>query len=72
MGAGGDRNVTGYADSSDGSDLSTNRVTTGRHHRQTPADRRPLVTDVGPFGLSVRDQALEADVQAGMAAVEEE
>jgi heptaprenyl diphosphate synthase len=29
------------------------------------------VTVVGPFGLSVRDQALEADVQAGMAAVEE-
>ncbi|MEV0368603.1 polyprenyl synthetase family protein [Streptomyces sp. NPDC050636] len=25
----------------------------------------------GPFGLSVRDQALEADVQAGLAAVEE-
>jgi heptaprenyl diphosphate synthase len=29
------------------------------------------VTDVGPFGLSVRDQALEADIQAGLAAVEE-
>ncbi|WP_326688646.1 MULTISPECIES: polyprenyl synthetase family protein [unclassified Streptomyces] len=29
------------------------------------------MTDVGPFGLSVRDQALEADVQAGLAAVEE-
>jgi geranylgeranyl pyrophosphate synthase len=29
------------------------------------------VTDVGPFGLNVRDQALEADVQAGLAAVEE-
>ncbi|MER5751470.1 polyprenyl synthetase family protein [Streptomyces sp. NPDC002088] len=29
------------------------------------------MTVVGPFGLSVRDQALEADVQAGMAAVEE-
>jgi heptaprenyl diphosphate synthase len=29
------------------------------------------VTVVGPFGLSVRDQALEADVQAGMTAVEE-
>jgi heptaprenyl diphosphate synthase len=29
------------------------------------------VTVVGPFGLSVRDQALEADVQAGLAAVEE-
>jgi heptaprenyl diphosphate synthase len=29
------------------------------------------VTVVGPFGLSVRDQAVEADVQAGMAAVEE-
>ncbi|MGW9381733.1 polyprenyl synthetase family protein [Streptomyces albidoflavus] len=28
------------------------------------------MTVVGPFGLSVRDQALEADVQAGMAAVE--
>ncbi|HLL36721.1 MAG TPA: polyprenyl synthetase family protein, partial [Streptomyces sp.] len=28
-------------------------------------------TVVGPFGLSVRDQALEADVQAGLAAVEE-
>jgi heptaprenyl diphosphate synthase len=28
------------------------------------------VTVVGPFGLSVRDQALEADVQAGLAAVE--
>ncbi|MBZ6228527.1 MULTISPECIES: polyprenyl synthetase family protein [Streptomyces] len=26
---------------------------------------------VGPFGLSVRDQALEADVQAGLVAVEE-
>ncbi|MGW2682657.1 polyprenyl synthetase family protein [Streptomyces sp. NPDC001414] len=26
---------------------------------------------VGPFGLSVRDQALEADVQAGLTAVEE-
>jgi heptaprenyl diphosphate synthase len=29
------------------------------------------VTVVEPFGLSVRDQALEADVQAGLAAVEE-
>lgn len=29
------------------------------------------MTVVGPFGLSVRDQALEADVQAGVAAVEE-
>jgi heptaprenyl diphosphate synthase len=29
------------------------------------------VTDLGPFGLSVRDQALEADVQAGLSAVEE-
>ncbi|MFF7565917.1 polyprenyl synthetase family protein [Streptomyces pseudovenezuelae] len=29
------------------------------------------MTVVGPFGLSVRDQALEADVQAGMTAVEE-
>jgi heptaprenyl diphosphate synthase len=29
------------------------------------------VTVVGTFGLSVRDQALEADVQAGLAAVEE-
>jgi heptaprenyl diphosphate synthase len=29
------------------------------------------VTVVGPFGLSVRDQALEADVRAGLAAVEE-
>jgi heptaprenyl diphosphate synthase len=29
------------------------------------------VTVVGPFGLSVRDQALEADVLAGLAAVEE-
>ncbi|GAA2219084.1 MULTISPECIES: polyprenyl synthetase family protein [Streptomyces] len=29
------------------------------------------MTDVGPFGLSVRDQDLEADVQAGLAAVEE-
>ncbi|OON78427.1 polyprenyl synthetase family protein [Streptomyces tsukubensis] len=29
------------------------------------------MTDVGPFGLSVRDQALEADAQAGLAAVEE-
>ena len=29
------------------------------------------MTDVGPFGLSVRDQALEADVQAGLTAVEE-
>ncbi|MET9658983.1 polyprenyl synthetase family protein [Streptomyces sp. NPDC006510] len=28
------------------------------------------MTVVGPFGLSVRDQALEADVQAGLAAVE--
>jgi len=28
------------------------------------------VTVVGPFGLSVRDQDLEADVQAGLAAVE--
>jgi len=28
------------------------------------------VTVVGPFGLSVRDKALEADVQAGLAAVE--
>jgi heptaprenyl diphosphate synthase len=28
------------------------------------------VTVVGPFGLSVRDQALEADVQTGLAAVE--
>ncbi|ORT59746.1 polyprenyl synthetase family protein [Streptomyces sp. CB03238] len=28
------------------------------------------MTAVGPFGLSVRDQALEADVQAGLAAVE--
>ncbi|MEV6317227.1 polyprenyl synthetase family protein [Streptomyces sp. NPDC051776] len=29
------------------------------------------MTVVGPFGLSVRDQALEAGVQAGLAAVEE-
>jgi heptaprenyl diphosphate synthase len=29
------------------------------------------VTVVGPFGLSVRDQALEADVQVGLTAVEE-
>jgi heptaprenyl diphosphate synthase len=29
------------------------------------------VTVVGPLGLSVRDQALEADVRAGLAAVEE-
>jgi len=29
------------------------------------------VTVVGPFGLSVRDQALEADIQAGLTAVEE-
>ncbi|KAA0935642.1 MULTISPECIES: polyprenyl synthetase family protein [Streptomyces] len=29
------------------------------------------MTVVGPFGLSVRDQALEADVQAALAAVEE-
>ncbi|MEU9111983.1 polyprenyl synthetase family protein [Streptomyces sp. NPDC048483] len=29
------------------------------------------MTVVGPFGLSVRDQALEADVQAGLAGVEE-
>ena len=29
------------------------------------------MTVVGPFGLSVRDQALEADVRAGLAAVEE-
>ncbi|MFI2643301.1 polyprenyl synthetase family protein [Streptomyces sp. NPDC018610] len=29
------------------------------------------MTVVGPFGLSVRDQAVEADVQAGLAAVEE-
>ncbi|GHI92086.1 MULTISPECIES: polyprenyl synthetase family protein [Streptomyces] len=29
------------------------------------------MTVVGPFGLSVRDQALEADVQAGLVAVEE-
>ncbi|MER6532726.1 polyprenyl synthetase family protein [Streptomyces sp900105755] len=29
------------------------------------------MTVVGPFGLSVRDQALEADVQAGLTAVEE-
>ncbi|HET6859804.1 MAG TPA: polyprenyl synthetase family protein [Streptomyces sp.] len=29
------------------------------------------MTVVGPFGLSVRDQALETDVQAGLAAVEE-
>ncbi|GAA2675874.1 polyprenyl synthetase family protein [Streptomyces lunalinharesii] len=29
------------------------------------------MTVVGPIGLSVRDQALEADVQAGLAAVEE-
>jgi heptaprenyl diphosphate synthase len=29
------------------------------------------VTVVGPFGLRVRDQALEADVQAGLTAVEE-
>ncbi|MFJ8650460.1 polyprenyl synthetase family protein [Streptomyces sp. NPDC093546] len=28
------------------------------------------MTAVGPFGLSVRDQALEADVQTGLAAVE--
>ncbi|WP_424212324.1 polyprenyl synthetase family protein [Streptomyces sp. BI20] len=28
------------------------------------------MTVVGPFGLSVRDQALESDVQAGLAAVE--
>ncbi|MCQ0024235.1 polyprenyl synthetase family protein [Streptomyces somaliensis DSM 40738] len=28
------------------------------------------MTPVGPFGLSVRDQALEADVQTGLAAVE--
>nr|WP_206324821.1 MULTISPECIES: polyprenyl synthetase family protein [unclassified Streptomyces] len=36
--------------------------------RQQTGD--PLVTVVGPFGLSVRDQALEADVQTGLAAVE--
>ncbi|MFD7923896.1 polyprenyl synthetase family protein [Streptomyces sp. NPDC059740] len=29
------------------------------------------MTVVGPFGLNVRDKALEADVQAGLAAVEE-
>ncbi|TVL93582.1 polyprenyl synthetase family protein [Streptomyces sp. SAJ15] len=29
------------------------------------------MTVVGPFGLSVRDQTLEADIQAGLAAVEE-
>lgn len=29
------------------------------------------MTDVGPFGLSVRDQALEANIQAGLSAVEE-
>jgi len=29
------------------------------------------VTVVGPFGLTVRDEAVEADVQAGLAAVEE-
>ncbi|GAB2833135.1 polyprenyl synthetase family protein [Streptomyces daliensis] len=29
------------------------------------------MTVVGPFGLTVRDQALEVDVQAGLAAVEE-
>ncbi|PZH12176.1 geranylgeranyl pyrophosphate synthase [Streptomyces sp. NTH33] len=29
------------------------------------------MTVVGPFGLNVRDQALEADVQTGLAAVEE-
>lgn len=29
------------------------------------------MTVVGPFGLSVRDQALEADVQTGLSAVEE-
>ncbi|MCF6524493.1 polyprenyl synthetase family protein [Streptomyces sp. JJ36] len=29
------------------------------------------MTVVGPFGLSLRDQVLEADVQAGLAAVEE-
>ena len=29
------------------------------------------MTVVGPFGLSVRDQALEADIQAGLTAVEE-
>ncbi|QKW28876.1 polyprenyl synthetase family protein [Streptomyces seoulensis] len=29
------------------------------------------MTVVGPFGLSVRDQAVEADVQAGLTAVEE-
>ncbi|OEU85186.1 geranylgeranyl pyrophosphate synthase [Streptomyces abyssalis] len=29
------------------------------------------MTDVGPFGLTVRDKALEADVRAGLAAVEE-
>lgn len=28
------------------------------------------MTVVGPFGLSVRDQALEADVQTGLSAVE--
>lgn len=29
------------------------------------------MTDVGPFGLSVRDQALEANIRAGLSAVEE-
>jgi heptaprenyl diphosphate synthase len=29
------------------------------------------VNDVGPFGLTVRDKALEADVRAGLSAVEE-
>ena len=31
----------------------------------------PLVTVVGPFGLSVWDETLDADMQAGLAAVEE-
>lgn len=33
VGAIGDRNVTGYADLSEGSDLSTNRVIASRHQQ---------------------------------------
>lgn len=33
VGAIGDRNLTGYADLSDGSDLSTNRVIASRHQQ---------------------------------------
>jgi geranylgeranyl pyrophosphate synthase len=36
-----------------------------------PATGVPLVTVVGPFGLSVRDQVLDADVRVGLADVEE-